>query len=711
VPGALTDFTPFGYLRNPAHQARSWIDTEGGNLRAAPDRVGVEWVYPVGRDASSRVGLGIQTVVDGRTCRGRADFDALGLTSRYHSCLVFGFDWQIDGLQVEARFFLVDQDALGLRLQVVNTKVEGRRVQLGLIGWVDDEVVQAGRWPSLTEPPTVHAIVASQNRAHVNGDLGPGESWQVLAVLTRGPSLAAAAAAAVAALDAAPDTLSRLLDEDATFNAHCPTLFGDWPAQWPEGLHHDFETTRMLVQPAGGIFADVWPSWMAAWPRVVMAEGTLDMLRLAYADPTLGQRAVLSLFRDAAAANVPCVFQGGEYNMLASDGSRCGTSPAWCLPFLNLELLYLRTLNRHWLAQIYPYLAAYLDWWLEHRVDAEGWLVYKCTWESGEDGNPRLDPSGTGDADISQRVRPVELQATVAHAAGVLQFFASELGRFDDVPRWQSVYVAYRQRTRRLFDPQTERYRDWLIAQQRFSPVSAGGAGGALYWGIDAYRYSAQSLTPLLIGEPLAEVEVWRHACAPWTLWPSWTWSLVESASAAGLYAGVGKLARATIDRVYRVTTRRELGSLARPLPGCAPEFWPEDWRTYGGSDAYGWGATTANLLIRHLFGFKESRQTDGWVAELTPALPDEMLALPNARYGMRNLSYRGLVFDLCYVVEPRGVRAELELCDQPRTCRVEQLEPLHASIYPAPHQAATAQLRHTFELRMGARYTVRLSS
>jgi hypothetical protein len=711
VPGAVTDFTPFGYLRNPAHQARSWTDTEGGNLRAAPDRVGVEWVYPVGRDPSSRVGLGIQTVVDGRACRGRADFDALGLTSRYHSCLIFGFDWQIDGLQVEARFFLVDQDALGLRLQVVNTAVEGRRVQLGLIGWVDDQVVEADRWPSLTEPPTVHAIVVFENGPDLDVDLDPGESRQVLAVLTRGPSRAAVSAAAVAALGAATDTLPRLLEEDAVFNAHCPTLFGDWPAHWPEGLHHDFETTRLLVQPAGGIFADVWPSWMAAWPRVVMAEGTLDMLRLAYADPALAQRAVFSLFRDAVTANVPCVFQGGEYNMLAADGSPCGTSPAWCLPFLNLELLYLRTLDRHWLAQVYPYLAAYLDWWLEQRVDVQGWLVYKCTWESGEDGNPRLDPSGTGDADISRRVRPVELQATVAHAAGVLQFFAAELGRADDVPRWQAVHAAYRQRTRRLFDPHTERYRDWLIAEQRFSPASADGAGGALYWGIDAYRYSAQSLTPLLIGEPLAEVEVWRHVCAPWTLWPSWTWSLVESASAAGLYAGVGKLARATIDRVYRVTTRRQLGSLARPLPGCAPEFWPEDWRTYGGSDAYGWGATTANLLIRHLFGFKESRQTDGWVAELTPALPDEMLSLPNARYGMRNLSYRGLVFDLCYVVEPRGVRAELELLDQPRTCGVEQLEPLRATIYPAPHQAARAQLRHTFELQMGARYAVRLSS
>ena len=79
--------------------------------------------------------------------------------------------------------------------------------------------------------------------------------------------------------------------EDAAFYATCPTLDGDWPAHWREGLHHDFETTRLLVQPPRGIFNDVWPSWMAAWPRVVMAEGTLDMLRLAYADPTLAQRA------------------------------------------------------------------------------------------------------------------------------------------------------------------------------------------------------------------------------------------------------------------------------------------------------------------------------------------------------------------------------------------------------------------------------------
>src|ERR1700730_1185079 len=89
----LIDFTPFGYLRNPAHRATSWTETSGGNLRTSADWVGVEWVYPVGRDPSTRVGLGLEAVVQGRPCRTRADFDALGLSSDYHSCLIFGCAW------------------------------------------------------------------------------------------------------------------------------------------------------------------------------------------------------------------------------------------------------------------------------------------------------------------------------------------------------------------------------------------------------------------------------------------------------------------------------------------------------------------------------------------------------------------------------------------------------------------------------------------
>ena len=37
--------------------------------------------------------------------------------------------------------------------------------------------------------------------------------------------------------------------------------------------------------------------------------------------------------------------------MVAADGSVCGTSPAWCVPFYNLERLYLQTLDREWLGR------------------------------------------------------------------------------------------------------------------------------------------------------------------------------------------------------------------------------------------------------------------------------------------------------------------------------------------------------------------------
>jgi hypothetical protein len=612
----------------------------GGNLRTCTDVLGVEWAYPVGRDANARAGLAVETSVDGRGCRTRADFDAIGLVCRYHTCFMFGCEWHQNGLHVEVRWYLVGDNALCVRLTATNIAIESREVK------VDINRVGEG------SPPGYYVVVGSTS---LTGSLAPGEQRQVVAALGRGSGPSEATLVARQALSEAASTFARLLDADAVFERACPTLIGDWPVHWREGLHHDFQTTRLLVQPAGGIFTDIWPAWMTAWPRVVLAEGTLDMLRLAYAEPSSALRAVESLLRDAPRPNVPCVFRDGEFNMVAADGSLCGTSPAWCLPFLNLQLLYLRTLDRDWLARIFPLAAAYLNWWLDERTDADGWLVYKCTWESGEDGNPRLDPTGSGDADISRRVRPVELQAALAHAAGVQAFFAEQL-ELDPAP-WRRLEQDYRERTRAMFDAGAGRYRDWLIAERR--PQS--GCPDRRYWGIDACRFSAQSLTPLLVGLPLDPEEVRRHASPPWTLWPSWTWTLVESAAADGQFLRVGQLASDIIDRVYRVTTRRDLGSLARPMPGSSPEFWPEDWRTYGGSDAYGWGATTANLLIRHLFGFKESTDVQGCVVDLTPAFPPAMLRV-GARYAIRQLSYRGRRFDLAYTVLPDRLRAEVDL-------------------------------------------------
>ena len=673
------EYTPFGYLRNPGHRATSWQSTTGGNLRSATDGVGVEWVYPLQRRPAARAGLGLKLTLGKRTCSTRADFEALGLTSRYHSALVLGFDVELDGLDLAARFFLHTDDMLCARLTLASTSTEPASLRVGMLGRVEGDLEPHTCWEAPEQDYT----------------LAPGQSRVIFAALGRGP--AAAARPGDAVLEA---TFQRLLGEDAAFYATCPVLAGDWPSGWREGLIYDFETTRLLVQPADGVFPDVWPAWMAAWPRVVLAEGALDMLRLSYADPPLAMRAVLSMFAGGAATgqpNVPCIFYDGTPNMVAADGSVCGTSPAWCLPFLNLELIYLRTLDRPWLERLYPFLSAYLDWWLSQRADPEGWLVYRCTWEAGEDGNPRLDPTESGDRDISHRVRPVELQAAMAHAAKTMAFFASQLGREADIQPWQRIEAEYRRRTRALFDGQ--RYRDQVLEPP------AVDKGPRAYWGVDTSRYSALSLLPALIDEPLDEAELWRHASPPWTLWPSWTLALVESAAAQGRFDQVGELVARQIERVYRVTTRRMLGSLERPMPGTAPEYWPMDWHAFDASEAYGWGATTANLLLRHLFGFKESRHTQAWVAHLTPAFPSTML-IPGVRYTVRRLNYRGLSFDLGYtVLDRRRLLARLDLGGSERACSVVS-EPDGADLYASPRPLSA----HRFELTNGAAAALTIS-
>jgi hypothetical protein len=63
-------------------------------------------------------------------------------------------------------------------------------------------------------------------------------------------------------------------------------------------------------------------------------------------------------------------------------------------------------------------------------------------------------------------------------------------------------------------------------------------------------------------------------------------------------------------------------------------------------------------LLIRHLFGFKESRRSDACVFSLTPSLPPPLMR-PGARYGLSNLTYRGRAFDAWYtVLSPTTLRA-----------------------------------------------------
>ncbi|MFN8632761.1 MAG: hypothetical protein U0893_02825 [Chloroflexota bacterium] len=544
------------------------------------------------------------------------------------------------------------------------------------------------------DPPTAELTAAFQ--------VGTAREGTVHALVRR-----ASGESRVAVDELVGAALARAREDDERFWQGAARLSGDWPDSWRRGWVYDVETTRMCVYPAGGIFTDVWPAWMVQWPRAVVAEGTLDMARLAYASPDLAQRATLSLFRDAKTPNVPCVFQHGEPNMVAKDGSICGTSPAWCVPFYNLERLFAQTLDREWLAAIYPYLAAYVVWWLAERTDADGWTVYKCTWEAGEDDTPRLDPERRGDNVVSAFVRPVELQATMALSAGVLARFAAVLGRTEDVKRWSAVEGRYQEKTRELWDPEEGRFRDWDARAERF----LAPAGEANYWGIDPCRYSALAFTPLLagLGDDATRAglrrELQQYDGPPWTLWASWSYVVLEAAPLTGDGDFAGRVAAEIVGRVYDELDAREPGGPTHPIPGVSREYWPLDLSTWASCEGYGWGANTASLLVRQVFGFVEGPYADPETPltfVLRPSLPETLL-VPGREYRLENVPYRGARLSLGYRVGADGQLTLLVSADGPTRCRVTEKAP--------GEQVAEvgASERHEMAGRNGGEYVVEL--
>jgi hypothetical protein len=681
VPFPLDDYSPFGLLANPWAEARSWTEGSGGTLRATEQRPGFGWLEPWATRPRRARALELGFEYRGRRYLTRKDFAEIGLSSSHHSANLFEYSWQHADLVYRVRLFSAAPDCLAARWIVRNESQQSQRVR-ALFGdclWTCQETLDsdtAGRplwcltrryyadksvalkvvdnWEEGAPEPVAGQpgqAIRRIDSADVVVDPRQEMSWEI--TLTRGEVVDEQTLTA-----SVTSRETELVAQDEAFWATCPQLSGDWPDDFRRGMVYDFETTRMCLQPPGGIFKDVWPAWMVNWPRAVLAEGTLDMLRLAYAQPDVAQRAVLSLFRDAPAPNVPCVFKHGEPNMVAEDGCACGTSPAWCVPFYNLRLLYLRTLDRVWLSELYPYLVAYVRWWLANRADQPGWTVYKCTWEAGEDNSPRLDPDREGDHVISRYARPVELQAAIADAAATLAFFGRELtqmtgnwtsGRPDDVVEWKSIERSALERLQRLWDGAEGRFRDWDVRRGCFIEPS----GQKEYWGTDPRRFSPLALTPLLFGQTRAHQtsalrrEIENYARPPWMEWPSWSYVVLEAASKARWYDLAGRLAYDVVRRVYAENDRRDLQETRWPMPGVAREYWPTDLNQWNASEGYGWGATTASFVIRQLCGFYESEQTSGCVFRLAPAFPDELIEGRELRLGP--LPYRGRSLRLAY--------------------------------------------------------------
>ena len=692
-------YTPYGYLQSTEHRARSWDDASGGMIRTSERFLGMGWAYVHPRRA---VFLCAGLEIGAMKLHSCADWAAHGLHASHHSSQLMTFRATPPGCALTLTYFRLDTGVLAAHAVLrAETAITGRW------GWLLDSDRVHGHWQAALhravlvgyQPHTFLVRDAAIRRLERRPlpsvwtplHLGAGDIWEGWALLSNRLTVADERLwHSVATVEE-----QKRHDDDVFWN-HAPRLTGDWPEHWRRGWVYDMETTRLLIQPPGGVFSGEWPTWMAAWPRAVLAEGALDLDRLGLAEPMRAQDALLTLLRDTSGDQVPCVFRGGEPNMVAADGVVCGTSPAWCLPFLHIARLLRRQPDVARIALIAPLLARYLHWWLNERTDSDGWLSYHCTWEAGEDDNPRLDPNGTGDGIIQGRTRPVELQAAMALSAGILRDMFRYIGGTDEATRWDAVTYDYAARVQQLWDGATGRFRDWDVRAGRFIE------GSSTYWETDPNRFSPLSLTPALLDLPEEQRaalrrELVHYDTAPWRWWPSWSGTLGEVAAALGDDGWAARFVEKIVDRVYRENDRRTQAPDERPTPGGAREYWPEPLGKFTGNDAYGWGAETLPLLLRHIVGFHED--DTGWRSvrfTLIPGMPDGW----RGTYALANIQYRAAALDLTYTVADDGTMTAQIVSRPPFSCRVTSADGSVLLDAPADSPAS-------FPVRNGERYAV----
>jgi hypothetical protein len=481
--------------------------------------------------------------------------------------------------------------------------------------------------------------------------------------LARGVSQDQALLRWLAGMDQLDEVESRHRMEDETFWAQAPQLSGDWPDSWRRGFVYDLETLRMVIRRPMGVIPYHWDSMQIQAPRTVLAEAAMDALFLSYADPHLAAEVMLCHFESSPRPNLPCMREDGSYNMVADDGQICGTAPEWGFPLWCLDLLYRRSGDIDWLTRLYPGVADYLRWWLEYRSDAEGWLGYACSWESGQDVSTRFGSQQTGGS-IIQHVRPVDLQASMAQGAGFLARWATllmeagvmlkEIDLVAEHETWRKVADEYTVKTRQMW--QKGWFRDFDAFAREWSSEQDAMHLAPVFCGV-ADQGQIEKLRPAL-AQPPSNNPYWRPLS-----WPPIIMTVSEAARAARMPAEAAELAARFIDASYRSIDARTPDEYGN-IPGVTRENRRLVERKFGvdyvnsGIEGYGWGAVSIHLLLRHLLGLREIEADRLVVAPMLPA----SLRRPGATYRVGPLPWGAHTLNVeCRVKDARSFTMRLE--------------------------------------------------
>ena len=384
----VSDYTPHGYIDNPHH---SMVLHRSGAIRSVPPLGFGYWLtafegsYGGGQRAHvNYLSLLLMAVGVGEASFAEPeDFDAhsVRLVSNYHTKHLVSYDWAFDGLSFSLKFALPREDSLACLAEIANACEAPRTILLHATNvyglwdtryWGSDGVAAryAERADAIVSKVWAygHAFALGADRpsaAHKatadeaqwldwirRGDIGslpggsvvgPGplravQSYEVavpaggrasvLVVLARGTNEERALAELRRGLRTFRPSVRKQLADDEAFWSQAPMLEGDWPAAWKHGWVYDYETLRMNVREPIGIYKHHWDAMQIHSPRSVLGEASLDSMALSYAGPALAQDVLLGTFADAPAPNVPCSREDGSMNMVAADGSECGTYPA-----------------------------------------------------------------------------------------------------------------------------------------------------------------------------------------------------------------------------------------------------------------------------------------------------------------------------------------------------------------------------------------------
>ncbi|MFP5227882.1 MAG: MGH1-like glycoside hydrolase domain-containing protein [Acidobacteriota bacterium] len=699
-----SDYTPFGYLDNPWH---TWNLHPGGVLRSVPG-IGFALYYPAGPGGyfdfhrnnvyTAELTLGFR--IGDRTFFSPDDFAHDQLSSPHHSKNVLAFAFEESGMRVTSSFFLVNEDCIAAQIQIDEKagrphSIEWLAAHTYVLGgsqwWGGDGVTggfdaeqellwtrgfaagtvfgiaatlrgeqhyfsgqNADRATWLTAEPRTGAAVSYGTDPLCAGvryrlDIAPHSLSRAIVILQRAPNLGALRRSARASLAEAHAELDRRHVEDAAFWSSAPVLAGDWPEVWKRGWVYDFETLRTMVRRPIGVYRHPWDAMQLQAPRNVLAETSIDMWALSYANPEMAKEVFAGQFLDAIEPNIPCMREDGVMNMVAADGSECGTSISWCFPLFCAASIFDRTRDQGWLRRLYPGLAALLRWTLKHRTDAQGFVVGKCSWETGMDTSRRFQIEQPTGGELVEFLPLVELQAAASQAGAILARFAQLSGDEASVSEWRSIEKTYAGKTQQLwqddwfhdFDSRTMK----LVIGTDRDPSQASPA----FCGI-ATDEQKKLLTPTLhrmYASLLAEAKNPKSSAQNQLNWSSFVLPFLESAWASGDRQLASSLVETICNRIYSSMDRRS----AAPADADHPRLgWPgvscEIWGAHGafGGEVYGWGAVMPAHLVRSVIGLRE---TDApYRAMLAPAFPSS-LSVKGNEYAIERLPWCGHSFTL----------------------------------------------------------------